>query len=123
MTFKEAWERANGYAWGVWDSTGKLTLLNMLLELKDTHEKEVATARDAFPLDLPTYDVAGNERHKAACRLRGWDPSYAEERNWDKDDVQIRVLYQMLDIGGGAGVDGVEAAKAVRDRLVELLEA
>ena len=123
MTFEEAYQRANGYATRIWDTEGKSTLHSMLVDLRKAHEEEVATARDAFPLGLPTYDVAGNERHKAACRLRDWDPSYVAEQNWDKDDVQIRVLYQVLDIGGGTGVEGVEAAKAVRDKLVELLES
>lgn len=122
VTFNEAWERAHGYAWGIWDSTGKLTLRNILVELKESHDREVAAARDAFPLDLPTYDAAGNERHKAACDLREWHPDILAHFACETE-TQIKILYQILTGKAGGDVKPSEAATAVRDRLIELLES
>ena len=66
---------------------------------------------------------ADSERHKAARMLGDWDPEEAMRRNSGQHDIHIRMLYQALGLGGGLGVGGTEAAIAVRDRLVELLEA
>lgn len=66
------------------------------------------------------YDELGNERHKAVCRLREWEPDKA----FDNDrcgEVQIRLLYQILDLGGAMMMNGADAAASVRDRLIHLL--
>jgi len=66
------------------------------------------------------YDVLGNERHKAVCALLAWEP----ETNYSTDgmgEIHIRILYQLLNLGGAMMMDGADAAKAVRDRLIHLL--
>lgn len=120
MTFEEAYQRANGYATRIWDTEGTLTLRNMLVELKNAHEDEVATARDALPLDLPTYGVAGNERHKVACALRRWvDDEVVRESAED----HLYMLYLKLydDLPGDEPHE--KLAIAIRDRLIGLLES
>lgn len=120
MTFNEIWERASGYAWGIWDSTGKLTLRNMLVELKDAHEEEVATARDAFPLDLPTYDVAGNDRHRAVCALKNWDDDEIVRES--AEDFMFMLYIKLYDEFPGDEPHH-KLAVAIRDRLIGLLES
>lgn len=124
MTFEEAYQRAKGYAARITDMEGNMTLHSMLVDIKKAHEEEVRQALCKFPLhdELVEYDVAGNERHKALCDLRKWDPDKVQPFPGEHD-THIKILYQILVGKAGGNVSASDAAKAVRDRLVELLEA
>lgn len=67
-----------------------------------------------------TYDVLDNERQKAVRRLSQWEPDRAFADD-NCGEVQIRLLYQFLGLGGAIMMDGADAAKKVRDRLIYLL--
>lgn len=63
---------------------------------------------------LPTYDVLGNERHKAVCRLRECEFGYTLERD------------NLNEFFGAFGIDYdsmtmAEAYEMLRDRLIHLL--
>ena len=69
---------------------------------------------------LVAYDVLDNERRKAVRALRRWKPEEAID-NDHCGEIQIRLLYQFLGLGGAMMMDGADAAKKVRDRLIHLL--
>ena len=120
MTFEEAYQRADGYATRIWDTEGKSALHSMLVYMRKAHEEEVATARDTFPLDLPTYDVAGNERHKVACALRRWED---DEVVRESTDDHLLMLYLKLYDELPGDEPHEKLAIAIRDRLIGLLES
>lgn len=68
------------------------------------------------PTEAMTYDVLGNERHKAVCRLREWEP--------DEDGMPRRELWEAVmgeelptvPLKGDAELDII-----MRDRLIYLL--
>lgn len=72
------------------------------------------------PAKAMTYDVLGNERSKAIANLREWEPDRAFADD-NCGEVQIRILYQLLGLGGAMMMDGADAATSVRDRLIHLL--
>jgi hypothetical protein len=79
------------------------------------------TGCDVVHLDgLVAYDVLWNERQKAVWALRRWKPEEAID-NDHCGEIQIRLLYQLLDLGGAMMMDGADAAKKVRDHLIHLL--
>jgi len=124
MTFEESYQRAKGYAARIMDTEGNMTLHSMLVDIKKAHEEEVKQALCRFPLfhELTEYDTAGNARHKALCDLRKWDPDKVQPFPGERD-THIKILYQILTGNAGGNVSASDAAKAVRDKLVELLEA
>ena len=124
MTFDEAYARIEGYLWRHYEVEGRKWPLDALDELRVAHGEDVKQALCRFPLHdkLVEYDVAGNARHKALCDLRKWDPDKVKPVPGEHD-THIKILYQILVGKAGGNVSASDAAKAVRDKLVELLEA
>jgi len=120
MTFNEAYERAHGYAWRIWDTEGKSALHGMLIKLREAHDAEVREARDALPPDLPTYDAAGDDRHRAAWALKNWDD---DEIVRESAEDHLYMLYMKLYNELPGDEPHEKLAIAIRDRLIGLLEA
>lgn len=119
-TFNENLEWFSGYICRDNEASRNLTVLNRINALKASHEEELEAAMGKFP--FVEYDVAGNARHKALCDLRKWDPDKVQPFPGERD-THIKILYQILTGKAGGNVSASDAAKAVRDKLVELLES
>ena len=68
----------------------------------------------------PTRHGGAGTCHEVADKLRRWHP----HETFDNDHMgekHIRILYQLLGLGGALMMDGADAAEAVRDRLIQLL--
>lgn len=128
MTFSEAYERAHGYAWRIWDTEGKCALHNMLIEVKKAHEEEVKQALLKFPRldEVAEPDAADSEQYDAACRHRAaW-----ALKNWDDDEIVresaddfMLMLYMKLYNEVPRDEPRDRLAVAIRDKLIGFLEA
>lgn len=81
------------------------------------HERELAAAKLAA--EMPTYDVEGNERHKAACELRDMKIGKLST-HWNfvcSLAACLNVPCQKDEV-----YEDYELHELIRDKLVDLLE-
>ena len=93
----------------------------VVIRIKDrivaAHERELAAAKLAA--EMPTYDVEGNERHKAVCELRDMEIGKLST-HWNfvcSLAARLNVPCQKDE-----PYEDYELHELIRDRLVDLLE-
>lgn len=96
---------------------GNGSVLRIADRIVAAHERELAAAKLAA--EMPTYDVDGNERHKAACELRDMKIGKLST-HWDF----VCSLAARLNIPrpNDEPYEDYELHELIRDKLVDLLE-